>query len=150
MTVDGRTYEVEIEEIGPVRPEAGAGAAPTGAAGGSSPRPAVPPAVPAAARKAPAAAPERAATGGKSAKAKGPAVSLSPGMEGVTAPLPGVILAVKVGPGHAVKAGQVLFVLEAMKMENEITTPVAGTVAEVKVAKGASVAVGELLAVIAR
>ncbi len=143
VTVDGRTYEVEIEEIGAARPEAGAGAARATAA---EPRRTAPTAVPAPARKSPAGP---VATAGK-AKAKGPAVSLPPGMEGVTAPLPGVILQVKVAAGQAVKAGQVLFVLEAMKMENEITAPVAGTVQEVKVAKGSSVAVGELLAVISR
>jgi len=140
VTVDGRTYEVEIEEIGPARPATGAG---------PEPRRAAAPGVPTVARKSPAAPPERAVSG-KAAKGKGPMVSLPPGMEGVTAPLPGVILAVKAGAGETVKAGQVLFVLEAMKMENEITAPVSGTLQEVRVSKGASVAVGELLAVIAR
>ncbi|MHB0884310.1 MAG: biotin/lipoyl-containing protein [Bacillota bacterium] len=132
VTVDGRAYEVEIEEIGPARPAA------------AEPHRTAHTAVPAPARKGPVGTP---ATG--KARAKGPAVSLPPGMEGVTAPLPGVILQVKAVAGQAVKAGQVLFVLEAMKMENEITAPVGGTVQEVKVAKGSSVAVGELLAVIA-
>lgn len=141
VTVDGRPYEVEIEEIGPARPETAGTVRGTAA----EPRRTAPTAVPAPGRR-PAGSP---AAAGK-AKAKGPAVSLPPGMEGVTAPLPGVILQVKAAAGQAVKAGQVLFVLEAMKMENEITTPVAGTVQEVKVAKGSSVAVGELLAVIAQ
>ncbi|HEY3315601.1 MAG TPA: biotin/lipoyl-containing protein [Bacillota bacterium] len=133
VTVDGQSYDVEIEEIGlaagrPVR----AGDRPTPPGG-----PAVPPAVPG------PAAPAR-----KAAVAKAPAIILPPGADGITAPLPGVILDVRVSPGQAVKAGQVLFILEAMKMENEITAPRAGEVLRVEVGKGVSVGVGQLLAVL--
>jgi len=63
----------------------------------------------------------------------------------VTAPMTGKILSVKVKKGDQVKAGQVLCILEAMKMENEITAPKAGTVREVYVSEVSSVSEGELL-----
>ena len=59
--------------------------------------------------------------------------------------MPGTILGVNVKEGDAVKAGQTIFVLEAMKMESDIVAPVAGTVRGVAVAKGASVSAGDLL-----
>ena len=60
--------------------------------------------------------------------------------------MPGKILAVKANPGQAVKKGDVLLVLEAMKMENDIVAPQDGTVASVNVAVGGSVEAGEVLA----
>ncbi|MEM3090639.1 MAG: biotin/lipoyl-containing protein [Candidatus Bathyarchaeia archaeon] len=66
----------------------------------------------------------------------------------VTAPMTGKIISIKVGKGDQVKAGQVLCILEAMKMENEITAPVAGTVREILVSEGASVSEGDPLFVI--
>lgn len=66
----------------------------------------------------------------------------------VTAPMTGKIVSIKVGKGEQVKAGQVLCILEAMKMENEITAPVAGTVREILVSEGASVSEGDPLFVI--
>lgn len=71
------------------------------------------------------------------------------GKANVTAPMPGTVLKVNVSNGQSVKKGDVLLVLEAMKMENEITSPEDGTVASVAVAKGASVNSGDLLVVIA-
>ena len=62
--------------------------------------------------------------------------------DAVTAPMPGTILKVNVTNGQAVKAGQVLVVLEAMKMENEIMAPKDGTITQVAVSKGASVDTG--------
>ncbi|MGC8998261.1 MAG: biotin/lipoyl-containing protein [Candidatus Bathyarchaeia archaeon] len=66
----------------------------------------------------------------------------------VTAPMTGKIISIKVVKGERVKAGQVLCILEAMKMENEITAPVAGTVREILVSEGASVSEGDPLFVI--
>jgi len=87
------------------------------------------PAAPAAAPAAPAAAP---AAGG----------------EKVTSPMPGTILSVNVAAGDAVKRGQVLMILEAMKMENEIMCPCDGTVTSVSVTKGTAVESSTLLCTI--
>ena len=68
--------------------------------------------------------------------------------ESITSPMPGNILAVNVAAGDMVKKGQVLMILEAMKMENEIMCPCDGTVASVSVTKGAAVESGTLLCTI--
>ena len=68
--------------------------------------------------------------------------------EKITAPRPGNILAVNISMGQSVKAGDVLFVLEAMKMENDIVAPVDGTVKQIIASKGATVDTDEVLAVI--
>ena len=127
VTLNGRTYEIEVEAgkamlldeyaaVAPVAPAAAPVAAPVAAA--------------------PAAAP--AAAG----------VSVSGG-EAVKAPMPGTILKVNVSVGQSVKEGDLLCVLEAMKMENEIMAPKSGTVAQVAASKGASVNTGDVLVVIA-
>ena len=129
VTLNGRTYEVEVEagkamlldEYEAIVPSAPA-AAPVAAA-------------PVAA--APAAAPAAAA----------PVVTGAG--ESVTAPMPGTILRVNVQNGQAVKEGDLLVVLEAMKMENEIYAPKNGTVSQVVVSKGSSVNTGDALVVIA-
>lgn len=77
-----------------------------------------------------------------------PAAPAPAGGEQVTSPMPGTILDVRVTPGAAVKKGQVLMILEAMKMENEIMCPCDGTVASVNTSKGAAVESGTLLCVI--
>ena len=83
------------------------------------------------------------------AAAPAPAPAAAPGGgEQVTSPLPGTILDVKVSQGAAVKKGDVLMILEAMKMENEIMCPRDGTVASVNASKGATVESGTLLCVI--
>ena len=130
VTLNGRTYEIEVEagkamcldEYEAIVPAAAPVAAPA------------PAAAPVAAAPAPAAAPA--------------AASVAAG-EAVSAPMPGTILKVNVQNGQAVKEGDVLCVLEAMKMENEIFAPKAGTVAQVVAAKGASVNTGDVLVVIA-
>ena len=82
-------------------------------------------------------------------KPAAPAPAAAPaGGEKVCAPMPGNILAVNVSNGSAVKKGDVLMILEAMKMENEIMAPCDGTVASVSVTKGAAVESGALLCTI--
>ncbi len=66
----------------------------------------------------------------------------------MAAPLPGVVLELRVVEGDRVEAGEVLLILEAMKMENEVTAPVAGTVREVRVDRGSAVNVGDVLVVL--
>jgi len=81
--------------------------------------------------------------------APAPAAPAAPaGGEKITAPMPGTILAVNVANGSAVKKGDVLMILEAMKMENEIMAPCDGAVTSVAVTKGASVESGTLLCTI--
>ena len=118
VNVNGAVYEVEIELID-------GAAAPAAAAPAAAPAPVAAPA------PAPAPAPAAAANGEK-----------------VTAPMPGTILDVKVQNGASVKKGQVLFILEAMKMENEIMAPCSGTILSVNTSKGSSVESGSLLCVI--
>ena len=77
-----------------------------------------------------------------------PAAAAPAGGEKVNAPMPGTILSVNVKVGDAVKKGQVLVVLEAMKMENEIMSPVDGTVTFVGVNQGATVESGSAICVI--
>ncbi len=91
-------------------------------------------------KAAPAAKPVQAAP----VAAAAPAAPVAGGNK-VTAPMPGTILGVSVKEGEAVKAGQTLFVLEAMKMESDVVAPVDGTVRGVAVAKGASVSAGDVL-----
>lgn len=135
VTIGGITYNVEVEEIG------GGAAAPAAA-----PAPAQAPvrvAAPAAA-PAPAPAPAPAAPAPAAAKAAAPTA----GGEVIKAPLPGMVAAVRVEVGQTVTPGQVVLVLEAMKMENDITAPVGGTVKEVLVQKGTAVSLHDPLVVI--
>ena len=124
ITVNGNVYEVTVEEGF------------TGAA--SAPKAAAP-----APKAAPAAAPKAAAPAPAAAPA---APAGAAGAVAVTAPMPGKILGVKASAGQAVKRGQVLLILEAMKMENEIVAPQDGTVASINVAVGDSVEPGATLA----
>lgn len=121
ITVNGVTYTVEVEEVGATA-SAPVAAAPVAA-------PAAPVAAPAAPKAAPAAP-----------KASGAAGTVS-----VKAPMPGNIMKVNCKVGASVKKGDVLMVLEAMKMENDICAPQDGVVASVEVAQGASVETDALL-----
>lgn len=100
---------------------------------------------------APVAAPAQAsAPAATPAPAVAPAQASAPaGGEQVTCPMPGSILAVNVNVGDTVSEGQVLMILEAMKMENEIMAPCAGTITSVNVTKGATVESGAALCTIA-
>ncbi len=119
INVNGNQYEVEVEEVGgteaTVQPAVSAAPATTVKAADPEPKPV---------------APKPAASAG--------AVK-------VAAPMPGTILDIKVNTGDAVRKGDVLAILEAMKMENEIVSPQDGSIASVNVTKGASVNSGDLI-----
>lgn len=129
VTVNGVAYQVEVSS--------------DVAAGWAAPAPVTPATAPA----APAAPAAPRPVAGPAPRAPAPAPGAGAG-EVVAAPMPGHILSVAVKPGDAVKEGDTVVVMEAMKMENEIKAHAAGTVAEVRVAKGQDVGVGEVLVVI--
>ena len=114
ITVNGKAYDVAVEEVTGGAPVAAAPAAPVQTA-------------------APAAAPA-------------PVAPVATGGTAVNSPMPGTILDVKVNVGDTVTEGQVLMILEAMKMENDIVAPVAGKVAAINVKKGDSVNSNDALA----
>ena len=129
VTLNNRIYEVEVEAGRAMLLDEYEAVAPAVAAPAAAPVAAAPAAAPAAA--APAA----------------PAAVTGAG-EAVAAPMPGTIVKINVTQGQAVKAGEVLCVLEAMKMENDITAPKDGTVTQVVTSKGASVSSGDPLVMI--
>lgn len=98
-----------------------------------------------AAGSTPVAAPKAAPKAAQKAAPKA-AAPAGAGAVKITAPMPGKIVAVKANAGAAVKKGQVILVLEAMKMENDVVAPQDGTLASVDVATGASVEAGSVLA----
>lgn len=115
VTLNGSKYEVEVERGQATAVYAGQATAPQTA--------------PAAAPATPAATPA-------------PAAPTAGAGEAVSAPMPGTILDIRCCNGQSVRAGDILFVLEAMKMENEICAPRDGTVSAVCVAKGGTVETG--------
>ena len=123
ITLNGRTYEVEVEAGKAMLLDEYEAIVPAAPAA---------PAAPVAAE--PVAAPAPAAPAGTG--------------EAVVAPMPGNILKVIVTAGQAVKEGDLLCVLEAMKMENEIMAPKAGTVTQVLVSKGSTVDTGATMVVL--
>ncbi|MCI8879357.1 MAG: acetyl-CoA carboxylase biotin carboxyl carrier protein subunit [Clostridiaceae bacterium] len=125
VTVNGKEFEVEVEKGQAKAAYTGPAAAPVAAA----------PAVAPTAAAAPAAAPVAAAPAGAG--------------EALPSPMPGTILDVRCSAGQAAKSGDVLFILEAMKMENEICAPRDCTVTSVCVTKGTAVETGTALATLA-
>lgn len=123
IKVNGQAYEVEVEEV----------------AGGFTPAPVVPVAAAPAPAVAPVAAPAPEKAEAKAAPAGGTQLK---------APMPGTVIDFKATNGAAVKKGQTVLILEAMKMENEIVAPADGVITFVA-SKGASVNTDDLLAVIA-
>ena len=128
VTINDKVYEVEVEKgkanlirTTAVQAATAPAAAPVAAAPAAAPAPAAPAA---------------------------PAASVQAGTTPVNSPMPGTILDVKVAVGQAVKEGDLVVILEAMKMENEIYAPCAGTVAQVLTSKGASVDTGAPLVTI--
>ena len=117
ITVNGTTYEVVVEEVGEVA------AAPVYSA----------PVV-------------QAPVVTSSAAPKATAAPVAADATAVTSPMPGTILEVKVSAGQTIKKGDVICVLEAMKMENDIPAPCDGVVASINVQKGASVGAGDVIA----
>lgn len=137
VTLNGKNYEVEVNEtdavITNVTTAQGAAPAPVVAAPAAAPVAAPAPAPAAAPAEAPAA----------------PAPVAAPTADGkkCVSPMPGTILKVLVSQGQAVKAGDTLFILEAMKMENEITAEQDGTVQQILVSNGTVVNTDDVLAV---
>ena len=133
VTLNGKNYEVDVTETDAI-------------VTGITEVPVMVAAAPAVA--APVAAPAEAPKAEEAPAA--PAAPAAPTASGtqVKAPMPGTILAVKASAGQAVKAGDVIVVLEAMKMENDIVAPCDGTVKEIVVTKGTTVNTDDVLAII--
>ena len=122
VTLNGKRYEVEVSESDAVLTSVS----------NAAPAAPVPAAAPVAAPAAAPASPAAAAVSGTQ----------------VISPMPGTILMVNAAEGQAVKAGDVLFILEAMKMENEIVAPCDGTVKQILASKGSTVDTDQILAVL--
>ena len=128
VTVNGTAYDVLVEDMGAAQASYAPVAQPSA--------PAVAPAAPVAAAPQPAPVP---------AAAPAPAPA---GASVVEAPMPGKILKISVSVGASVSSGDVLLILEAMKMENEISAPAGGTVREIRAREGDSVNTGDVLVVL--
>lgn len=128
VTLNGKKYDVEVNESEAVITSV------------SNAAPAAAPVAPVAAAPAPAASTAQSAP----AAVVGTAVS---GTQ-ITSPMPGTILKLNVAEGQAVKAGDVVLILEAMKMENEIVAPCDGTIKQLLVSKGSTVDTDQILAVL--
>ncbi len=129
VTVDGQTYTVQVEEV----------------AQNANPGPSAAPATAAPVKQVPKASEVKPSVNEKPQETPKPATA---GGTSVNAPMPGSVLEVKVSIGDSVNEGDVLVVLEAMKMENELTASQAGTVGQVLVKKGDTVNSGDPLIVL--
>ena len=122
ITLNGKSYEIEVEALkeGEAKATASSAKAPVSAAPSAKAAPAAP-------------------------AAKASAAPVSGGAGSVSAPMPGTILRVNKAAGDAVKAGEAVVVLEAMKMENDISSPKDGVIKAIAVNKGDTVASGQFL-----
>lgn len=125
IKVNGNQYEVEVEEV-----RDGASYEPQVTFSAPAPAPTAP--------AAPVASPAPKPAAQKTSQGKAGSVT-------ITAPMPGTILDIKVNSGDTVKKGQVLLILEAMKMENEIVSPQDGTIATINTSKGSSINAGDVM-----
>jgi glutaconyl-CoA decarboxylase len=125
VTVNGKIFEVTVEETGAAQAHVERVASEASAVSEVAPPP----------------APAQPAIGSAE-------IAIEAGDQTVTAPLAGTILSIKVQPGQAVRYGQVLLTLEALKMENEIVAPQAGTVKAIRVNEGSSVNVGDAMIIL--
>ncbi|MFH1140356.1 MAG: biotin/lipoyl-containing protein [Chloroflexota bacterium] len=146
ITVEGETFEVEVQEIGGFP---GSRGAPLQYAG---PQRAAPPPPPAPRSTLSSPPPPRPTTPAPpAAPPTSPAVARQPTVAAsgaVVSPMPGTVLSIKVKAGDQVKAGEVLLILESMKIQNEISAPKGGTVKEVFVKQGEYVKSKHLLVAI--
>lgn len=117
IKINGKTYDAEVEVVGT------SASAPVAA-------------------PAPAAAPHAAAPAPAAAPATAPAAG---GPANVTSPLPGTVLRLCKNTGDAVAAGEVVMIVESMKMENEVVAPEGGRIASIAVAAGSAINTGDLL-----
>ncbi len=140
-TINGKRYEVEVEKLEAYKSLDRNGVAAPATPVLASAAPARRPAAPAPAPAAPAPAPAAPAP----APAPAPAAAPSSGSTTIEAPMPGKILNVKVAAGQAVKFGEVVIIMEAMKMETEIVAPADGTVSQILVKAGDAVDTGAAL-----
>jgi biotin carboxyl carrier protein len=134
ITVNGKSYAVEVEEVGGA-PQFTYAPAPQQA-------PAAPPAAP-----VPQPAPKTETSAAPATAQKSPSGPVAG--DTMTAPMPGTIIDIRVTEGQTVKAGDIILILEAMKMENEIVAPSDGTIAKIYTSKGESVSTGDSLVTIA-
>lgn len=138
ITVNGNTYNVSVEEG--LSAEPNAAPAPSAAPAPAAAPVASPAPDPAATSVAPVSAPNE-----KLVAANAPASVDTMGSNKINSPMPGKIVSIKANVGQALKKGDVILILEAMKMENEIVAPQDGTVASIHVFTGQSVEAGTLL-----
>ncbi|MDD4583574.1 MAG: biotin/lipoyl-binding protein [Eubacteriales bacterium] len=122
ITVNGKTYEVEVEEIGGQTP-------PTQTTTTTPAAPEIPQPKP---QPKPQPQPKNPGT--------------AAGKQKITSPMPGTIISIKTKPGDKVQKGNIIMILEAMKMENEIIAPEDGVITSIDTSEGASVNTGDILA----
>lgn len=127
VVVNGETFEVEFEEVG-----GNSLSAPSAATAAPTPKPVSEP-------------PKVAASPAAALKPDAPKPKVSGAANEVTCPLPGTVLGINAKEGQSVNSGDVVMIIEAMKMENEIVAPEGGTITGINVKKGDSVQAGDLL-----